>query len=820
MRRVLKVLIRVTFVVVPVVLLITGAGFVWMARSLPPESGTATLQGLSGPVTIERDENGVPHISAGTIEDVFTGLGFAHAQDRLWQMEVSRIAAQSRLSEIFGQPTVASDIWLRSIGLFEATKAAYQDLPEDGKDALEAYAAGVNAWLQRKGRLFASGLPPEFVILRHAPEPWEPVHSVAAIKMMSVTLGENAGHEGMRLGFARIGLAGEEINDLLPPNPQDDPPSLPDLGALLGLDSGPLRVADGQRRQADAGLLPHEDAAVRGASNNWVISGRRTTTGKPILANDPHLALSAPSIWYLAHLRVNDGSGTRNLVGATLAGTPLVLLGRGDHIAWGFTNNIADVQDIFVERVNPDNADEYLTPDGWRPFGAQVETIKVRGAEDHIFTRRWTRHGPVLPPTYLDLDTYLPEGTVAALQWVALAPQDTTMMSGINIWNSKTVADFQQIMVDYVAPIQSMVIADDAGNIGLIAPGRVPVRDSRNQVMGRAPVPGWDSIYDWKGMIPFAELPRETNPAIGAIATANTRMIGPDYPHFLTFDWDEAWRQDRLDTLVVDNRQPQSPTTTRNVQADVASPAFAAIGPHMIRLVEGQDGVDAEAIALLKGWDYHMVRDSAAPLVFIAWVREGMIGIFGDDLGPTFDTWFAARGTVMLNLLAGRTSRPWCDDRSTAGVETCAEILAVALDKALSDLEMRYGEDRDAWRWGAAHLTTGNHTPFGNVPVLKTFFDVQVESAGGPFTLDRGKTRLNNARTPYLNASGAGFRGIYDLSDLDRSTYITATGQSGNPFSRHYRDFAVPWSDVRSITIPTDPRVYRQRVVGNWRLTP
>ncbi|MCR9135069.1 MAG: penicillin acylase family protein [Alphaproteobacteria bacterium] len=818
MRRIIKALIRFIFFAVPLFLVVAGAGFFWMARSLPPVSGSMNLQGLTGPVTISRDENGVPHIAATSMNDVFSGLGFAHAQDRLWQMEVSRMAAQGRLSEMFGEPTVDTDIWLRSMGIFEASETSYEDMPESGQDALKAYAAGVNAWIEREGRPFASRLPPEFVILGHTPEPWEPAHTVGAIKMMSVTLGANLPFEVMRLSFARLGLSADEINDLLPPGPGDNPPPLPDLARLLDLESGPLDIAEEREARLDLPVL--EDDARRGASNNWVLAGDRTTTGLPVLANDPHLSLSAPSIWYLAHLRVTDESGSRNLVGATLAGAPLVLLGRSDTIAWGFTNTASDVQDIFIEKINPDNADEYLTPDGWKPFGSQEETIKVSGNDDVTFDRRWTRHGPVLPMGYRNLEAYLPSGTLATLQWVALAKDDTTVMSGIKLWDSTTVAEFQDAMADYVTPMQSMVVADRSGDIGLIAPGRVPIRNPENQVMGRAPVPGWDPLYDWQGMIPFDGLPRRNSPAIGAIATANAKMVGPDYPYFLTFDWEEAWRQDRLDELVVEDVQPQSVEMSRDVQADVFSTGFAAMGPQMIRLIEGKKNVDPDVIARLKNWDYQMVRESAAPLIFIAWVRESMIGIFKDDLGPTFDPWFRARGNVMVNVLAGQTARNWCDNRSTPGEESCADILAESLERALVDLEERFGTDRENWQWGGAHLSSGEHTPFGKVPILKRFFDVQVASPGGPFTLDRGVTRLSNSKTPYVNVSGASFRGIYDFADLDNSTYIITTGQSGNPFSRHYRDFAVPWSNVESIRIPTDPASWEPAIVGSWQLVP
>lgn len=818
MRRIIKALIRFIFFAVPLILVVAGAGFFWMARSLPPVSGSMSLPGLAGPVTISRDQSGVPHIAASSINDVFSGLGFAHAQDRLWQMEVSRMAAQGRLSEMFGDATIETDIWLRSMGIFEASQTSYDDLPEAGKQALKAYSAGVNAWIGREGRSFASRLPPEFVFLGHTPETWEPAHTVAAIKMMSVTLGANLPFEVMRLSFARLGLTSDEINDLLPPGPGDNPPPLPDLTELLELENGPIDIKDEQ--EANAAAFMFDDDMRRGASNNWVLAGARTTTGQPIVANDPHLSLSAPSIWYLAHLRVSDDSGARNLVGATLAGSPLVLLGRNDHIAWGFTNTASDVQDIFVEKINPDDEGQYLTPDGWAEFGTQSETIKVRGGDDVVFNRRWTRHGPVLPPGYRDIGSYLPDGTVATLQWVALAPDDTTLMSGINLWDSQTVADFQADMVDYVTPMQSMVVADKKGDIGLIAPGRVPVRNPENKVMGRAPVPGWASVYDWQGVIPFAGLPRRNDPDTGVIATANAKIVGPDYPYFLTFDWEEPWRQDRIDALVVDAQQPQSVEASRSAQADVYSTGLAAMGPQMVELIAGKKNVDPQIVEQLRDWDYQMVRESAVPLIFIAWVRESMIGIFKDDLGPTFDPWFRARASVMIDVLAGRTARKWCDNRTTPGEESCADVLAESLDRALVDLEQRFGADRAGWQWGEAHLTSGEHTPFGKVPVLKRFFDVQVASPGGPFTLDRGVTRLRDSKSPFINVSGASFRGIYDFADLDNSTFMITTGQSGNPFSRHYRDLAVPWSDVESIRIPVDPASYDATIAGSWQLVP
>jgi penicillin amidase len=819
MRRIIKALVRFIFIAIPLILVAAGAGYVWLARSLPPASGSMSVTGLADSVTIERDTNGVPHITGSSVEDVFAGLGFAHAQDRLWQMEVARIAAQGRLSEVFGEATVDSDIWLRSMGFYEASKEAYDLLPEDAQQAVKAYTDGINAWIDRENRSFASRLPPEFVILGHAPEPWEPAHSLAVLRMMSVSLGKNAEEEVQRLAFARLGFTSRDIYELMPLVAGQTAPPLPNLTQLLELSTGPLQGQETAQVKGD-GLPVPGDPTQKGASNNWVLSGARTETGKPILANDPHLSLSAPSLWYLAHLRIESGEGTANYVGATTPGSPLILLGRSDHLAWGFTNTGTDVQDIFVEKVNPDNPDEYMTPDGWAAFDSKEETIRISGGGETTFTLRKTRHGPVLPDSYLDIGLYLPENTVASIQWVALLKDDLTLDAGIKVLDTDTVEGFQEAMRNYSAPMQSMVIADTSGNIGLIAPGRVPVRNPANTVMGRAPVPGWDATYDWEGWIPFEALPRESNPAIGAIGTANTRIVGPTYPYMLTLDWDETWRQQRVDELIVDNRTPQTVAMSRDAQADVRSLAFATLGPKMITLIENMNGIDVQALSTLQGFDYEMVRDSRAPLVFMAWLREAMIGIFADDLGPAFDAWFQARGNVMEAVLDGQTQRDWCDDRTTQGGESCADVLAAALDRAIADLEQRYGQDRAEWSWGKAHQTRGAHTPFSEIPVLKEIFDVRVASPGGPFTLDRGLTRLRDAQAPFINSSGSSYRGIYDFSDLDKSTYIQTTGQSGNPFSKHYRDFALPWSNVQAITIPADPALYGPEIVGTWQLTP
>ncbi|RTL71806.1 MAG: penicillin acylase family protein [Hyphomicrobiales bacterium] len=780
---------------------------------MPSASGTMAVVGLTAPVRIVRDGEGVPHIFANSLEGIHFGIGFAHAQDRLWQMELQRRAVAGRLSELLGERTLSTDILMRTFDLRGHAERSLAKLPEEARRQLEAYAQGVNAYMQRRTGLFEPRYPIEFLLLRYEPEPWTAADCVAVVKLMALNLSTNIGAETLRLAFAAQGLTPAEITDLMPPDPEVAPPLLPDLASLY-----PIRRTGPQKQAA----IPIVDAMIgEGASNNWVVSGAKTKSGKPLLANDPHLRLAAPSIWYLAHLALERADGTLvSSAGATLPGVPHVVVGRSNTLAWGFTNTGPDVQDLFVEKINPDNAKEYLTPDGWRPFGSESIAIKVKGQSDYVVERRTTRHGPVMPDFFRGVGTYLEPGHVAALAWTALSDDDTTIAAGLMSPEAvRSIDDFFAQMVPYIVPMQSMVVADTAGNIGLIAPGRVPIRDPKNVVAGRAPVPGWDATYDWKGFIPIDGVPRVKNPAAGAIGTANARMVPPDFPYFLTNDWDAPYRQQRVNELVID-RGGHDMESMKAAQADVLSPAVVRLQALMIAAAQAGANVDNGILDQLTAWDGRQGMSGPEPLIFAAWIRETMRGIFADDLGPVFERYFDGRPMTLIRVLEGRaTGRDWCDDRRTKEHESCAQILADALQRALKDLETRFGPDRKAWNWGTAHVALSEHRPFGLVPYLAPYFNIEVPSPGGDETLNRGKMEYGDAQ-PYANRHASSFRGIYDLADLEKSLFMQTTGQSGNPLSPHYRSFAERWSKDAYIEIPTQPDAIARIAVGTWTLTP
>ena len=507
---------------------------------------------------------------------------------------------------------------------------------------------------------------------------------------MALQLSMNINHEILRLALAAQGLNSAEIEDLMPLDAADR--------AAAPAGDRPALSSEAHGSARSGGRTPPiliDGLIGTGASNNWVVSGARTISGKPLLANDPHLRLGAPAVWYLAHLALErPGADAANVAGASLPGVPLIVLGRGDHVAWGFTNTGADVQDIFIEKVNPDNPREYLTPDGWRQFQVEEMAIAVKGADVRKVERRRTRHGPVLPGFYRNLEGLLGANHVAALKWTALRDDDTTIAAGLFDPNLKSVADYMARMRLFGVPMQSMVVADTSGKIGMIAPGLVPVRDPSNKVAGRAPVPGWDATYDWKGYLKFDELPRVEDANVGAIGTANARMVDPDYPHHLTFDWERAFRQQRIKELIFD-RDKHDVASMRAAQVDVLSPAAAKLQPMMIAAAQAGGSVDNAVLDQLTTWDATMRADRPEPLIFTAWMREAVKAIYGDDLGPAFDRYFDYRAVALIRLLEGRAkARDWCDDRTTPERESCGEVLAAALNRALRDLEARYGDDR------------------------------------------------------------------------------------------------------------------------------
>ena len=751
------------------VVLLAGA-YLYLRQSLPQTEGVIRLAGLSAPVEVLRDRYGIPHIFATNLEDASYALGFVHAQDRLWQMEMNRRIAAGRVSEIVGAGGLETDRFLRTLGVRRSAEANLRTLDAETRKLLDAYAAGVNAFL-------ASGpaLPVEFWLTGARPEPWTPADSVAWVKMMAWDLGGNWRNELLRMRLAKT-LPLARIHQLLPPYPGEPVPAIADLKELYGtMERDAVRLAQ---------FAPDNDGV---GSNNWVVSGTRSESGKPLLANDPHLGLTAPPVWYFAQLSVPG----INIIGSTLPGVPGVILGRNDRIAWGFTNTSPDVQDLYIEKL--DAAGGYLTPEGPKAFQVIEEIIRVKGAEPEKLRVRISRHGPVISDVSRLAQDEAPRGHVIAFSWTALAEDDRSMQAVLKFARAREWDDFLAAARDFQSPQQNIVYADIEGNIGFVAAGRVPHRRSTNDLKGMAPAPGWLAKYDWAGDIPFEQLPRSFNPESGAIVTANHRITPPGYPHFISSDWQPPYRADRIQQLL-DATPKHNAQSFARIQADVVSLAMRELLPKLLATRPRSEEA-RKALALLAKWDGAMAPERAEPLIAWAWWRELARAIYADELGDAFRANWLARAVFLGNVLSGDPAHArWCDDVRTPATETCEEALALSLDAALADLNKRYGSDQSRWRWGEAHVARHEHRPFSRQPLLARFFDITVPSPGDAYTVNVGRHNLNDEAQPFANRHAASLRAIYDLSDLEKSLYIHSGGQSGNILSEHYKSFSEAWA--------------------------
>ncbi|MFO1082694.1 MAG: penicillin acylase family protein [Reyranellaceae bacterium] len=768
-------------------ILVFLAGTYFQVRgALPAYSGHLEGKGLKAPVEIARDRNAVPHIIAGSIDDAAFGLGYVHAQDRFWQMELMRRLGQGRLSELVpprlaGDGLVDTDRTMRGLGLYRRAGESLNALSPAIRGMTESYAAGVNAWLDRKDQQY--GLELTLIKLlsggRYRPEPWQPADSLVWAKLMALGLDGNWRAELLRLRLARR-IGDEGVKFLIgPPGETRD--------ATLTLANEALNRTDLDRLYEGTDNLA---TRKREASNEWVVSGAHAVSGKPLLANDPHLAMTFPGTWYLARL-VGPGFDIR---GATSPGSPAVVLGHNGTIGWGFTTTNLDSQDLFIERVDPTDPNRYITPDGARPFAVREETINVAWGEPVTMRVRETRHGPVIDDFIARSADLVPQGHVLALQATALDGNDTSAEGFARIGMAQNWEDFLNAGRKIVSPMQNMVYADTEGNVGLIAPAKVPIRRRGD---GSMPVPGWTSEYDWAGFVPFDELPKVYNPPSGIVVNANARLVPDDYRHFISRDWAEPFRQRRANQLLREvERHPvygmivmQGDTLT--LDADEMLPILLRVTPRNSRSARVHD--------LLGRWNRFMLARRAEPLIYTAWLWELQRGLLADKLG---DGLYQAMVVPDVRLITRilRDQPAWCDDTSTSTAETCDDQIARALDRALDWIARRQGPDIEKWQWGNEHLAAYRHPLFDSVPLLRDLASVRFPADGGAQTLNRAQPSYRGA-APFEAVHGAGYRGVYDFSDLDNSRFAMPLGQSGNMLSPWARNLVEGWQALRYIEI-------------------
>jgi penicillin amidase len=798
----------------------------WIRRSLPPLDGRLPLIGLRSPVNVRFDAFAVPHVFAGSDEDAWRAVGYLQARDRLWQMELYRRAASGRLSELLGEATVAVDRRFLVLGLRRAAEIEWQRMTPRARLAFENYAGGVNAAMN----VARGDLPLEHQLLGLRPEPWTPIDSLAIGKLFAWRLGEN--HRAELLRYELVGELGPRALELFPGPPEWAPTIVgfaerAETGAVgatgasgalgargaVGATGLPRRSAEG----AEAGrstidyppglewLSPDSTAM----SNSWVVHGSRTATGRPILANDPHLVIEMPSVWWEVHV-VAD---TLNVAGVTIPGTPFVIIGHNARVAWGLTNVGADVQDFFLEQLDG-SRERYRSGDQWLPLSVNRHQIRVRGHRDPVaFEVRSTRHGAILnADDWRELqpgERHEPrslDATVLALKWDAVMQGESAVafdaLSRAGNWN-----EFVSAVRKFSVPAQHFVYADIEGNIGYAMSGLLPVRNGSNEA---TPVPGWPVEADWRGMVDVKQLPAVFNPASGMIVTANNE-VDRKLPFLLTSDWVAPFRAQRITTLLEGADHVDVEAMTR-MQADITSMSADWI----LRHVEVPEDVQE-----LTAWD-RRVDGRPVAAVFEAFEEALWRLTFADEMSPSlyerFYRYAANERYAGLHSIIAEADSPWFDDRRTRDVvERRRDVARRAGSAAVSSLRARYG-DRSSWRWNQIHSAKFSHALAGGGRLLDWFFSRgPVPVAGDSMTVNKTTTNL---RRPYETSEAASYRQVLDVGAWDRSVAVNTTGQSGHPQSPHYFDQNSFWSQGRYRTLTFTREAIERATVSQLELIP
>ncbi|MBV6325523.1 penicillin acylase family protein [Duganella violaceipulchra] len=779
-------LLRFTlFLLLPIAVL-SWYGVRYVRSSQPQLSGQLRVAGLDGAVSIARDRQGAAHITASNEHDVYFAMGYAHAQDRLWQLELHRRIAQGRLSEVLGRQALQQDVWFRTLGLYQAAASAWPALSGQAQASLTAYAAGVNAWLASD-----PVLPPEFLLLGIRPAPWAPLDSLALVKIFALNLAGNLNQEVEHLVAGQV-LDRDQMQSLYPAYPSTAPvtarpaaPAPPALAALLPL-----------QRQIERQL---QIGGRYVGSNAWVVSGRLSQDGKALLANDPHMSLEMPSLWYA----VSQHGGALRASGMSLVGLPVVVFGANERIGWGGTSMMADVQDLYFEQVDALDARRYRSGDQWKTFATRKEWITVKPDFPAMLRDqpapvaveiRQTERGPLLS------DVVGAFNQPVSLRWTALDDDDTSYEAFFRLSYAGDWSAFQGAMAKLVAPALNMLYIDRADNIGYLGAGRVPLRKRGS---GDAPVNGWSGEYRWTGQIPAAEMPRSFNPPEGYIVSANNKVVGADYPYFISNDWAPPARAERIEQMLrqpIGAGRPLTPAYVQVMQSDVLDldarrmlPLLTALAPRTPR--------QRQALDYLRAWNGEMAASSQAAAIYAVWMPQLRRALFARQMtaywnrpepGGYLDAVALNTSTEVLYQALHAQRGRWCGPR---GAPACADILLSSLDDSLAELERLAGADMAGWAWGGLHAIRYQHTPFSAVRPLRPWFSRHIASGGAPSTVNAASAVPGGA-DGYTQNFGAAFRQVIRLGDGGH-WYINSTGQSGHPFSPHFDDMIAPYGSGR-----------------------
>lgn len=779
-----------SFILIPLLAVVIG-GYLYLRGSLPSADGRTIRAGVLQPVEITRDENGVVIINAQTDHDAFFAMGFAHAQDRLWQLELERRIAGGWLSEIFGRTAASQDAWMRTLGLYDSAELSWPKLSPDAQASLTAYAAGINAWLNQNPTL-----PPEFLAFGVQPAPWREVDSLAWAKVFALNLSNNMWIEISNL-IASQYLSNEQMVDLLGYSQSDLSSTAKPTDLAIGTTLADLFALQ-KSLESELGI-----GGRYVGSNAWAVSGKLMQGGRAALANDTHLRLQIPSPWYVARLK-----GDRlDVSGMTLVGLPVVIFGENGEIAWGGTSMTADVQDLYVVQPNPEDPTQYKHDGGWIGFQTHSETINIKAdfpaslratVEPLKIQVRKTLHGPVVSDVVGAFDQPV------ALRWTALDPDDISYESFFRVNYAHDWSSFKDAFKSYVAPALNLLYVDKSDNIGSIGVGRIPIRMKGE---GRLPVVGWTNEYEWNGYIPFKEWPQRFNPDKGYIVSANDKLVDSDYPYFISADWATPNRARRIEQLLQDkvsNGELISLDYVERMQGDTVDLSVRGLLEYLKQVPP--DGPEQQrALNYLSAWEGDMARESQAAAIFFVWVRHLRKELFSSALAAYWNKQTqndeinkivsSTSYDQILNALTARSSY-WCGIEAGADGRRCLSLLSHSLNMAIKELKKLRGSNMDSWRWGDIHQTLYEHRPFSGISSMAPIFERRIPSGGSPNTINVANAVYDES-VGYEQTFGAGFRQIIQIKEASaHHIYMNSTGQSGNVLGKHYDDMVKPFQAV------------------------
>jgi penicillin amidase len=793
--------------------------YYFASRSLPDYDKDLQTGFVSAPVEIVRDNANVPHIFGERDEDVFFGLGYAHAQDRLWQMITLRRTAQGRLSELFGAATLDVDKLIRRLDIYNLSVQSVDTLTPRTRAMLTAYANGVNARINEVNREALGRGAPEMFLFPSAIAPWRVADSLSIQRVMALQLTGHLSDEVLRARTSLLIPDDTRLRDILPDYPGAGIASLPEYSSIV---PNVPRYAASETAEPHP-LSPFKPRGLTGASNAWAAAPSRSASGGTLLANDPHLGLSAPSIWYLARMDLSSGG----VIGGTIPGIPTILTGRSQNLGWGVTSAYVDDQDVFIEELNPGNANEYRTPNGFKEFTTRRSIIQIKDAAPVTLTLRWTDNGPVLPGTHYDLKSVTPKGHVAAVSWTALSPQDTSMNAAIDLMYATSVQEAIASSEAYISPAQNLTLIDK-DSIALKTVGAIPRRAARHQSQGRMPSLGWKLENRWQGRLPYSSNPQFVSPVGGILGNTNNKIVERPFPLHVSFNWGDSQRVQRWQRLM-QGRQVHTRDSFIEAQLDTVSVTARSLLPLVAADLwytaettpEGtQERQRQRALNLLAEWNGEMNEHLPEPLIYAAWMRALQDRLIRDDLGPLTEEFRHVEPLFIERVFRDvEGAATWCDVIQSAPKESCTDMARLALDDALIWIEERYGPNLESLRWGGAHTATPDHDVLGGVPILRHFVNIRQSTSGGDNTLQRGRTS-GAGENPFQNVHAAGYRGVYDFADPDSSVFVIATGQSGHFLSRYYDDLAQLWRRGEYIPMSLDEDLARAAAVGVTRLLP